>query len=323
MMIGSRGSIYDVARQAGVSIGTVSRVFNNKTNVADETRDRVLVAARTVNYLPRISTRRLTIGLVIQEMANVKGVGFTSEIIARVASQVARRESVLEVIPLTDLKSVYRKYISGLIAIIFDTGEEILQSIRHVPVVLINNQLQRPNFHSVCSDHQEGGHMATKHLLERGHKRIGFLEISPKNWGARAREAGYRQAIAQSERAVDEDLIVYTRSQPLRDVLSALLSRGITGLVICGEDLSMAANQVLIHELRVRMPDDLSVVSFELPPVSALLTPPQTTIEQPWDDIGSVAVETVLQLAYRGDGRNVNILLHNHLIERNSVRTMG
>jgi LacI family transcriptional regulator len=190
-------------------------------------------------------------------------------------------------------------------------------------VVLINNQLQRPNFHSVCSDHQEGGHMATKHLLERGHKRIGFLEISPKNWGARAREAGYRQAIAQSERAVDEDLIVYTRSQPLRDVLSVLLARGITGLVICGEDLSMAANQVLIHELKVRMPDDLSVVSFELPPVSALLTPPQTTIEQPWDDIGSVAVETVLQRAYRGDGRNVNILLHNHLIERNSVRTMG
>ena len=85
----------------------------------------------------------------------------------------------------------------------------------------------------------------------------------------------------------------------------------------------MAANHVLIHDLKVRIPDDLSVVSFELPPVSALLSPPQTTIEQPWDDIGAVAVETVLQLAYRGDGRNVNILLHNHLIERNSVRTMG
>ena len=323
MMMGARGSIYDVARQAGVSIGTVSRVFNNKTNVADETRDRVLVAARTVNYLPRITTRRLTIGLVIQEMANVKGVGFTSEIIARVASQMARRESVLEVIPLHDLKSVYRKYISGLIAIIFDSGEEILQSIRHVPVVLINNHVQRPNFHSVCSDHQEGGYMATKHLLERGHKRIGFLEISPKNWGARAREAGYRQAMGQFSVDLDPELIVYTLARPLRDVLAGLLARGITALVICGEDLSMAASQVLIHDLKVKIPDEVSVVSFELPPVSALLSPPQTTIEQPWDDIGAVAVETVLQLAYRGDGRSVNILLHNHLIERNSVRTMG
>lgn len=319
----TKGSIYDVAREAGVSIGTVSRVFNNRTNVADDTRELVLKAARRVNYLPRIRRRPVTIGLVLQEMsALTKAVGFTGEIIATIAGHMAQRECALEIIPLDDMEAVYRKYLSGLMAVIFDKGGEALQEIDHVPVLLINNRIDRPNFYSVSSDHAEGARMGTRYLLERGHTRVGFLEISPENWGAQERERGYREAMRELEVEVQPGLVAYTRTRPVRKGLEALLEQNATGVVICGEDLSMSATQVLLHEMKVRIPEELSIVTYEIPSVSSVLTPPQTTIAQPWEDLGAVAVDVILSLAHGSTARDLNILLHNRLIERESVRPL-
>lgn len=313
------GSIYDVARKAGVSIGTVSRVFNNKQDVSEDTRRSVLSAAKRVRYLPRISARRRSIGLVVPEIDKANEVGFVSNTMTTLAKHMAAKGAILELLPNEDLDAVYRNYIQGIVAVVFGSNPGPLGSIRDIPVVLINNRIEAPNFHSVASDHAQGSRIATKHLLDRGHRKIGFLEVSAKGWGAMEREKGYREAFDSAGVKPVRDAIVYVEGKTVRQAVETVLRGGPTALLICGEDLSLAVNRILIHELKVRIPDELSVVSYETPIVSGLLTPPQTTVAQPWEELGRAAVDSVLSLIDRKSEKRIDLLFPNTLLERDSV----
>lgn len=314
-----KGSIYDVARASGVSIGTVSRVFNNRPDVAQGTREHVLAAAKRVNYLPRISTRRVNIGLVVEQIEKANEVGFVSETVSTLAKHVALRGGVLELVPLNDLDIVFRNYVRGLIAVVFGAADESLASIRHIPVVLINNVWDRPNFHSVASDHAQGARLATEHLIRHGHRRIAFLEILEDSWGSRERQRGYREAFEQARLKPPAGLMRFCGRRTAGETLYPLLEEKPTALLVCGEDLSLEVNRILLHELRVNIPKDLSVITYETPLVSALISPPQTTVAQPWEEIGRVAVEGVIALAEETRKEPLRVLLPNQLIERGSV----
>lgn len=318
----SKGSIYDVARAAGVSIGTVSRVFNQKRDVAEETRQLVLEAAKRVRYMPRISTRRVNVGLLVEQIEKANEVGFVSETVSTLAKHMALRGGVLELVPLADLDAVFRNYIRGLIAVVFGTPQEVLKSIHHIPVVLINNVVEGPNLHHVCSDHAQGARVAAEHLLQRGHRRIGFLEIKRDGWGSLERQRGFREAFERAKLKPPLDLMRFCGNGPARDALLPLLEAEPTALLVCGEDLSLEVNRLLLHELKIRIPKDLSVVSFETSLVSELLSPPQTTIAQPWEDLGRTAVEGIIGLVDGTRKEPLRVLLPNRLIERGSVRRM-
>lgn len=317
-----RGSIYDVARESGFSIGTVSRVFNNKPDVAEETRALVMEASKSVNYTPRISRRRVTIGLLVQELNKANEVGFVSNVISTLARQIALRGGVLELVQLDDIDAIYRNYVRGLIAVVFGSKNELLRSVRNIPVILINNQLDAPNVHCIASDHAQGAHLATRHLLERGHKRIGFIEVLRNAWGSRERQRGFRQAFMDAGLTPPLHLMRFCEEEPVADTLLPLLSEKPTALVVCGEDLSLEVNRLLIHDLGVKIPDDLSVISSEVSYVSSMLSPPQTTIAQPWEQLGSTAVDRMIRLIEKRPAKSWQRLLPNRLIERASVRKL-
>lgn len=314
-----QGSIYDVAREAGVSIGTVSRAFNDKSGVAADTRALVLEAAKKVRYLPRISTRRINIGLVVEQMEKANAVGFISEMVATLAKHMALKGAILDLVPLHDLDAIYRNYIQGLIAIPFGAERNVLKAIRHIPVVLINSVAEDGAFHSVASDHAQGARDAVEYLLRKGHRRIGFLEVQPDTWGSRERQKGYREAFRKLGAKAPASLLRFTRHRPAREALLPLLKEKPTALLVCGEDLSIEVSQILIHELRIAIPRELSVITYENPSVSALLTPPQTTVAQPWEDIGRAAVEGILSLIKGTRREPLRVLLPNRLIRRDSV----
>ena len=317
-----RGSIYDVARASGFSIGTVSRVFNNKPDVAAETRELVMEASKSVNYTPRISRRRVTIGLLVQELNKANEVGFVSNVISTLARQIALRGGVLELVQLDDIDSIYRNYVRGLIAVVFGSKNELVRSIRNIPVIMINNQIEAPNVHCVASDHAQGAQLATSHLLEHGHRRIGFIEVLRDAWGSRERQRGFRQAYLEAGLAPPLHLMRYCEEDPVAATLVPLLEEKPTALVVCGEDLSLEVNRLLIHDLGIRIPQDLSVVSSEVSFVSSMLSPPQTTIAQPWEQLGSMAVDRMIRLIERRPAKSFQRLLPNRLIERASVRTL-
>lgn len=314
------GTIYDVAQACGVSIGTVSRTFNNKHDVADETRIKVLEAAKRVQYRPRLCARRLSIGLLVENFSEANEVGFVSNVVSTVAKYLTSHGGVLELVSLDDFDSIYRNHLRGLVAVVFGRGQERLRQIDHIPVVLINNnEVDAPNVHLVASDHAQGAYLAVKHFLERGHRRIGFLEILQNAWGSRERQAGYYRAFREAGVKFVPDYLRFCGGLSVAGEIEQLLSMDATSLLVCGEDLSLAANHVLLNDMHLRVPDELSVVSYEIPLVSSLLHPPQTTVSQPWEQLGRVAVETILSLIHRKGQPPVRKFLPNRLIERQSV----
>jgi DNA-binding LacI/PurR family transcriptional regulator len=258
------GSIYDVAQKAGVSIGTVSRVFNNKQDVSGETRKKVLSAAKRVRYRPKISARRVSIGLVVQDIEKANEVGFISNTVSTLARHMASRGAILELLPNENLESITRNYIQGIVAVVFGGDCGPLGAIRDIPVVMINNRVEVPNFHMIGSDHAQGARIAIKHLLDRGHRRIGFLEVCAANWGAREREKGYRAAFEAAGVKPQEKMIGYVEGRTVKQAVDSLLAANPTALLVCGEDLSLAVNQILLHEIKVRIPQELSIVSYAL-----------------------------------------------------------
>jgi DNA-binding LacI/PurR family transcriptional regulator len=318
-----RSSIHDVARASGVSIGTVSRVFNNKPHVSVETREQVLEAAKRVRYQPRRQPEHINIGLVIHDLELAGEVGFVSDILAALARRTATLGVVLEIFPLNDIECVFRNYIQGLIAIIFGKNEHLLRKVPSIPIVSINNDLSGQNIHLVASDHAQGAMIATRHLVEQGHRKIGFMEIAADGWGSIERQRGYAEALRAAGIEPRPHLVRFTGHDDVRKSLVALLAAKPTALLVCGEDLSLQVSQLLLHELKVRIPQDLSLVTYETPMVSAVLTPPQTTVAQPWTDLGTAAVDTVLALIDRKQARPTKTLIANRLITRASVRKLA
>lgn len=313
------GSIFDVARAAGVSIGTVSRVFNDKPDVAEATRSLVLETAKRVDYRPRVSRRRVTVGLIVDDIERANQVGFVSDAVSTLTKHMALRGALLEIISLRDLDVLYRNYVRGAMVILLSSDAGALEKIRNVPLLFINSRAGGARHSVVASDHAQGARIALRHLLQLGHRRIGFLEVREDVWGARERVRGYREAFSAAGLKPPENLIRFCGTGPAYGALVPLLAEKPTALVVCGEDLSLEVNRLLLHELDVRIPRDLSVVTFETPLVSELLSPPQTTVCQPWEDIGRLAVDHILALI-QGRRDPVQVLLPNRLIERRSTR---
>ncbi len=232
---------------------------------------------------------------------------------------MAKLGSVLEIVPIDDLEMVFRNYLRGLIAITYGPESGILGEIEHIPVVLINNRTPHPSFHYVSSDHVQGARLAVQHLVDRGHRRIGFLEVRQEVWGAGERERGYCEVLTEAGVPIEPGLICYCGDAPARDAVLRLWAQKPTAMLVCGEDLSLAANAVLLEELKLNIPADLSLITYEIPLVSAILHPPQTTILQPWEEISRLAVEGIFALIEGTRKQPLDVLLPNTLIERSSV----
>lgn len=304
-----------------MSIGTVSRVFNDKPDVADATRTQVLEAAKRVGYRPRVSRQRITIGLIVDDVERANQVGFISDAVSTLAKHMALRGALLEIISMRDLDVLYRNYVRGAIVILLSPETGPLDKIKNIPLLFLNNQGKGPRQNFVASDHAQGTRLAVRHLLQLGHRRIGFLEVREDLWGSRERVRGYREAYAALGIKPPETLVRFCGSGPAYNALVPLLAEKPTALVVCGEDLSLEVNRLLLHELDVRIPKDLSLVTYETPLVSELLSPPQTTVCQPWEDIGRLAVDHILKLV-QSRREPVRLLLPNRLIERRSTRVL-
>lgn len=314
-----RATIYDVARMSGVSIGTVSRVLNNRREVSEATRRRVLDAARRTNFVPQQTTRRVSVALVLQDTEKVHEVGYVSTVVSALVGEASRLGAVIEIVSLREIDVIYGHYVRGLVGLLFGRAAEKLRAVRHVPVVLINNASESGTFRDVGTDHAEGARMGTAYLLRQGHRRIALVQIEREDWGARERERGYREALAGAGVTAREELVVYLEDRPLEERFDPVLRRNPTAVFACGEDLSIAVYDALVHRLGRRLPGDLSLVTYEVPILSQVLLPPQTTIAQPWEEMARAALARVLALVNGEAVAPEHATFPNRLIERASV----
>lgn len=304
-------TIYDIAREADVSIATVSRVFNESPRVSAYTRERVLAVARRLDYQPHASAQNLArrrthlISAVIPVMANY----FYMEIIRGMQDALAGSDYDLIVYAAPKPESVssqleraaQRGFSEGLIVLSTPLSEGRVRRLKTSkrPVVLVD--AVHPDFDSISMDNRKGGFMATRHLVDQGFARVAHVTITPEAPPAAERRRGYEEALAATGRNVDDTLVAAVDTQPIGfaeesgyEATAKLLARRPPpdALFVASDVQAIGALQA-IREAGLSVPGDVAIVGFDDVPVSQYVG--LTTLRQPTYEMGTLAVEKLLQ----------------------------
>lgn len=333
----NRVTMSDVARQAGVSLMTVSRVVNNKGDVSSETRQRVLEIIASLDYRPSAIARSLatretcTIGLVVPDVTNpffadiTRGVEHLAysrgyQVFLCNSEEDPQRE-------LAVIQSLEEKRVDGLILCSSRLDEEKLGDVlANLPaVVLINRRLHKGAedvFDSVILDDERGGWLATHHLIQSGHQRIGFLAGPLASFSGAGRRDGYLAALQEADLSSEEDWIsncqpsVEGGYQTTRDMLTR--HPQLTGL-FCFNDLVAVGALHACDELGRRIPADLAIVGHDDIPLAALVSPALTTCRVPRYELGATAVNALFERFQDGSDGCQQGVLEAELIIRESA----
>lgn len=334
----SRVTMSDVARKAGVSLMTVSRVINNKEGVSSETRQDVLDIISSLGYRPSAIARSLatqetrTIGLVLPDVTNPFFADITRGVELLAYSQGyhvflcnADEDSLRE---LAVIQSLEENRVDGLILCSSRLTEEKLLEllVRQSAVVLINRSLRQTNghnsFNSITIDDRRSGWLATRHLISSGHQQVGFLAGPSTSFSSAGRLQGYQTALQEAGITPAPDWMSYCPPSVEGGYEAArqLLVRqpDLTAL-FCFNDLVAVGAIKACGELNRRIPADIAIVGHDDIPLAALVSPALTTCRVPRHELGVRAVEALLELLHGCPSGCQQIALQSELIIRQSA----
>lgn len=328
--MGQRVTITDVARTAGVSVATVSKVINGRYGVAQATSARVTEVIESLGYESSLVARSLrshrthVIGILVAEFEP-----FSAEILKGAAGALA--DTGYELLAYTGGlqgrgAGWERRYLSRLSGTLVDGAvlvtPTVVEADAGIPVVAIDPHTGPTGLPTVDSDNLAGAVLGTEHLLGLGHRRIGFVGGRPDLESSRLREQGFRQAMAAGGVAVDEVLVRagdYRKEstwQPVRDLLQ-LPDRPTA--IFAANDLSAFATLEVARELGLRVPTDLSVIGFDDIPESSQADPPLTTVHQPIQRMGAAAIGLLTALLDGGEVAEPHVRLPTSLVVRGTT----
>jgi LacI family transcriptional regulator len=304
-------TIVDVAKAAGVSPATVSRVLTNSpVQVAARTRAAVEQAADELGYRPNLSAQELVrgrstaIGVVTQHPGStffgeilagidvgLRGTGYHSFYASGYWDPALEGET---------LELFLGRRVDGLILLGGFTPDDRLQEIaREVPLVVVSRPYADRPEQELRVDNRAGAQEAVTHLLELGHRRIACFVGTKAQPDAIEREHGYRDAYAAAGLEIDERLVVPTSFERRGGILGVerLHDAGVgyTAIFASNDDAAGGA-QLALSRLGLRVPDDISLVGFDDMPEAPFRVPPLTTVRQPTLAMGMAAVEGLLRL---------------------------
>ncbi|KQN77982.1 transcriptional regulator [Duganella sp. Leaf61] len=300
----------DVARLAGVSPSTVSRILNGTAKVSDDKRLAVLAAIEKVSFAPNQMAqglkkgRSLTIGIVVQDISSpffdetlrgiddgLKGTGYASVIVSGHwnADEEADRVRLL----------LARK-VDGIILLSGRISDEaVLGFSGQRPIVSTGRALQTRTALGFKTDNEYGAWLAVRHLVELGHRRIAFISGPANNHDADERLAGYRRALTEAQIDIDPALVVegnYHEASGMMAMNRLFDTHQQFTAVFAANDLTAYGARLALYRKGIRVPDDISLVGFDDLPGSSYTTPPLTTVRQPMYDMGRIATQALLRL---------------------------
>lgn len=327
-------TIRDVAAAAGVSPATVSRVLNGKEDVGAHLRTRVLGAVHDLGYRPNGPARSLrtraalVLGVVISDVTNpfftamVRGVEDQAQqagysiVLANADEDVAKEARYLEVAAAEQMAGVLLSPASK------KTRINVLTD-RGIPVVTIDRRLSTVDVDSVTVNNHQAARQATRHLLDQGCHRIGFVGGPTDTTTGASRLAGYRAGLKDTGIPVDPTLITcadfrteggYRATRRLLE-----LQPPPDGLVVANNLMTIGALQA-IAQTALAIPGDITVVGFDDVPWATALHPPLTVVAQPTYQIGVMAAQLLLRRIRGEQDPPRHLVLKAELIERASTR---
>ncbi len=304
-------TVHDVARLAGVSTATVSRVINSPDSVRKLTREKVLQAMKKCNYkynaLARgfVTKKSNTIGLIIPTISNSVFAESTlgvQEYADQKNIKVILGNSYYKYSQEENLIKVLREsQIDGLIITTTNLKGNILKSLvdENFPFVLLFSTVKSGPFSAVGIDNYRGGYLATEHLVSLGHKRIGMVagnfSVTDRSFH---RWHGYQRCLRDNDIAYDKRLLVQTEYSLSdgRDSIKKLLDQpSPPTAVFCSNDYIALGAIKGAKEAGLTLPKDLSIVGFDDMQTASYMVPALTTIRQPAYEMGQRAAELLLQ----------------------------
>lgn len=332
-MRSSSVTIADVAKEAGVSMQTVSRVINEKGEVSSETRQRVLEAIEQLGYRPNSLARglalnkTLTLGLIVPDIANP----FFPEIVQG-AEEVALAHGYTILLGNTNesperemnvLRTFESRRVDGLILCSSRLSEEELLPLlgKHNEVVLVNRQVTLENVSMVRVDHVQGTSLAISHLLAQGRRRLGFLAGPATSHSHHVRVAAVRQSLLEQGLPYDPARIFLCAPTTEGGYLTAhdvLRQQPDLEGLLCYNDLVAIGVLQACSELGIAVPDRLAVIGHDNIQAAHLVTPALTTISISKTALGAKATELLLK-RLAGDQQGIDLLLPSQLIVRAST----
>ncbi|MCR6489775.1 LacI family DNA-binding transcriptional regulator [Amycolatopsis sp. OK19-0408] len=311
-MDGPRATLAAVAEAAGVSVPTASKVLNGRTDVAAETRARVEKVVARLGYRKPAAARRrprkavTMLDLVINELDSSWAVEILSgtEKVAQEAGMSIALTAVHSNSTLTRkwLDSLALRGCRGAILVLSDlSGYQRAELARQeIPFVVVDAVGQPDeSVPSVGATNWHGGFAATQHLIEHGHRRIAVIGGPQQLMCTRARIAGYRAALDTAGLPLHPPYVRYgdfRHQQGYEQTRELLKLPDPPTAIFAGSDLQALGAYQAMHESRLRVPDDVSIVGFDDLPFAPWTAPPLTTVRQPLQEMGALAARMLLSL---------------------------
>ena len=331
---GGAATIHEVARRAGVSPMTVSRVMNGNSNVRPATRELVMRAVRELDYTPNPAARQLAAapGMRIALIFTNPSSAYLAELVAG-ALRGAQRCAVQLVIEAWDPSDVEAERVAAralarsVAGVILPPplceSEAVISELTGagVPTVAIASGRSRDEISCVRIDDYRASREMTAHLIALGHERIGFIMGDPNQTASARRHDGFRAALEAAGIAADPKLVeqgFFTYRSGL-DAAERLLSRRKAPTAIFASNDDMAAAVISVaHRRGLDVPGDLSVVGFDDTSAATMVWPELTTIRQPIASMAESAIDTLLRAIRRNDGETR--LIVDHVVAHELVR---
>mgnify|MGYP001770511877 CR=1 FL=1 len=302
-------TIEDVAKLAGLSKTTVSRVINNQPYVSEEKKQLVLEAMKRLGYVPNSSARSLRnqkteiIAVIIPRVMN-PFFGQFVESLEIVASQYHYQLIVCQTLysakkELDYLNLLKTKQVDGVIMTTLLNGWEAVEPfLEYGPIILCNEFDEQANVPMIHMDQNYGGYVATKHLIDQGYNKIAFCCGNVNSNVSRAREEGFRKALREAGLYLPEQYIfrnVFTFEDG-KNVLRKMMEMvEAPTAVFTGSDEVAAGMISESKRLGVRVPEELAVVGFDNQAITELMEPMITTVNQPVKEMGHLAMEVMME----------------------------
>ncbi len=332
-------SIKDIAREADVSISTVSHVINKSKYVSEETQEKVRKAIKKLDYRPNIIARSLrtrktkTIGVMLPDIAQP----FFAQVV-RGMEQAAKIRNYTLVLGCTfyDLEEE-KKQINSLIdqsidGLVFFCGYDSYDHIKevhenHVPVVVVDRELSDKSIPSVLIDNKLAMQSAVEYLIGNGHSEIGYITFPFGNQTTiKRRYQGYLNALKKNNLKINKDYIVIDDSMRLNElqatyeIMKTKIANNMlpTAFAVLADFLAIGLIKAL-KELNFHVPENISVIGFNNESICEFSDPPLTTVKQPKKLMGSTAVNLLLDIIEGKEVVNKNIFLPTEIIVRKTV----
>jgi LacI family transcriptional regulator len=301
-------TIKDVAKRAGVSTATVSRVFNHSGLVDDETERRVVQVAKQLHYTPNLAGRSLStrksnaIGLLLPDLYGeffseiIRGVDETAQrnkYHLLVSSSHNEREEIEAALQMT------RGRVDGVIVMSPDIDAQALNENipATLPVVLLNCYVNGGEFDSINLDNFGGAYEMTKHLLEHGHKDIAMITGPEKNYDGAERLRGYRSALLQNGVRHDAALEVqgsFSESSGYDAVRKLLGGPSRPTAIFAANDTTAIGALSALQEAGIGVPQEVALAGFDDIPIARYVRPSLTTVRVNIHDLGAYATDRII-----------------------------